>query len=97
MCAGSCGDIQGAKIAEKAKMVTRTTPTAASGLRRATRGSEMARVDMVGDDLATLIYKMRGRSNVGLATGLPTVGAVPLLLTVTGKVLSRVYYYPPPP
>src|ERR1700731_4802438 len=50
MCAGSCGAIQGAKIAENTKMETSTTPTAAKGLWRATRGSEKARVDMVGDD-----------------------------------------------
>src|ERR1700692_471270 len=50
MCAGSCGAIQGAKIAENTKMETNTTPTAANGLWRATRGSEMARVDMDGDD-----------------------------------------------
>src|ERR1700687_876210 len=53
MCAGSCGAIQGAKIAEKTKMVTKMTPTAASGLWRATRGSEMARADMGGDDEVT--------------------------------------------
>src|SRR5450755_2831472 len=47
MFAGSCGAIQGAEIAEKTKRVTRMTPTAASGLWRAMRGSEMARVDMV--------------------------------------------------
>ena len=46
MCAGSCGAIQGAKIAENAKMATNTTPMAANGLWRATRGSETARVDM---------------------------------------------------
>src|SRR6266404_9914946 len=64
MCAGSCGAIQGAKIAEKTKMETRTTPMAASGLWRATRGSEMARVDM--DDLAHLyIKRLRARSNIG--------------------------------
>src|SRR6266851_7351298 len=50
MCAGSCGAIQGAKIAAKTKMDTSTTPMAANGLWRATRGSEMAKVDMVGDD-----------------------------------------------
>src|SRR5450755_3613565 len=49
MCAGSCGAIQGAKIAAKAKRTTRITPIAASGLCRATRGSEMARVDMLLD------------------------------------------------
>src|SRR6202165_2997668 len=47
MCAGSCGAIQGAKIAAKTKMDTNTPPMAASGLWRATRGSEMAREDMV--------------------------------------------------
>src|SRR5208283_4969761 len=57
MCAGSCGAIQGAKIAEKAKMATSTTPTAAKGLWRATRGSEMARVDMVGEDLWFHLYR----------------------------------------
>ena len=31
-------------------MDTSTTPTAANGLWRAMRGSEMARVDIVGDD-----------------------------------------------
>src|SRR5258708_40356305 len=50
MCAGSCGAIQGAKIAEKTKIDTNTTPTAANGLWRAIRGSEMARVDMGGYD-----------------------------------------------
>src|ERR1700682_6447025 len=45
MCAGSCGAIQGAKIAEKTKMDTNTTPTAANGLWRATRGSEMGGED----------------------------------------------------
>src|ERR1700688_1752130 len=50
MCAGSCGAIQDAKIAENTKMDTSTTQTAAQGLWRATRGSEMARVDMDGDD-----------------------------------------------
>src|SRR6202521_6005126 len=64
MCAGSCGAIQGAKIAEKTKMDTSTTPTAANGLWRATRGSEMARMDM--DDLAHLYIKsIRGRSHIG--------------------------------
>src|ERR1700676_3492580 len=59
MCAGSCGAIQGAKIAEKTKMDTNTTPTAASGLWRAMRGSEMATVDIV--DLAHLyIKRIRG-------------------------------------
>src|SRR5216684_7877309 len=56
MCAGSCGAIQGAKIAEKTKMDTNTTPTAANGLWRATRGSEMASVDM-SRRLGSLIYK----------------------------------------
>src|SRR4029077_10617977 len=46
MCAGSCGAIQGAKIAENTKTETSTTPTAANGLWRAVWGSEMARVDM---------------------------------------------------
>src|SRR6266446_6103218 len=50
MCAGSCGAIHGAKMAEKTKIDTNTTPTAASGLWRATRWSEMATVDIVGDD-----------------------------------------------
>src|ERR1039458_7111904 len=60
MCAGSCGAIQGAKIAENANTATKMTPTATKELWRAMRGSEMARVDMVGDDLASLIYKMQG-------------------------------------
>src|SRR5208337_2742102 len=47
MCAGSCGAIHGAKIAAIANTATNTAPTAAKGLCRATRGSEMARVDMV--------------------------------------------------
>src|SRR5467141_3856685 len=46
MWAGSWGAIQGAKIAEKTKMDTNTTPTAAKGLWRAMRGSEMATVDI---------------------------------------------------
>src|SRR4030081_4115262 len=40
MCAGSCGAIQGAKIAENTKMDTNTTPKAANGLWRVMRGSE---------------------------------------------------------
>lgn len=59
MCAGSCGEIQGAKIAEKTKMETSTTPMAASGLWRAMRGSEMARVD-IGGDLDHLYRKWMG-------------------------------------
>src|SRR6202051_1195987 len=47
--AGSCGEIQGANTAEKIKIETNTTPTAASGLCRATRGSEMAKVDILED------------------------------------------------
>src|SRR5260221_8245675 len=39
MCAGSCGAINGAQIAEKTKMETSTTPTAAKGLWRGTGGS----------------------------------------------------------
>src|SRR5207253_8623430 len=46
MCAGSCGAIQGAKIAQTTKNVTNTAPIAASGLLRARRGSEMAVVEM---------------------------------------------------
>src|SRR5947208_7617899 len=46
MCAGSAGAIQGAKIAQITKNVTNTAPMAASGLRRARRGSEMAVVEM---------------------------------------------------
>src|SRR5271154_2924373 len=46
MWAGSCGAIQGAKMAAKTKMDTSTTPTAAKGLWRATRGSEMAKADI---------------------------------------------------
>lgn len=46
MCAGSCGAIQGAKMADNRKMETKTTPIAASGLWRATRGSEIAMVDI---------------------------------------------------
>src|SRR5437763_17074111 len=42
MCAGSAGAIQGAKIAQITKNVTNTAPMAASGLRRASRGSDMA-------------------------------------------------------
>src|SRR5712692_6424561 len=64
MCAGSCGAIQGAKIAEKTKTDTNTTPTAANGLWRAMRGSEMARVDIV--DLAHLyIKRIRASNNIG--------------------------------
>jgi hypothetical protein len=37
MWAGSWGAIQGAKMAEKAKITTRATPIAARGLRRAMR------------------------------------------------------------
>src|SRR5271166_1890847 len=55
MCAGSCGEIQGAKIAANTKMPTSTTPTAASGLWRAMRGSEMARVDMDSDSLVVSV------------------------------------------
>src|SRR5450631_4136117 len=46
MWAGSWGAIQGANSANTTKMTTSTTPIAARGLRRAARGSEMARVDM---------------------------------------------------
>ena len=45
MWAGSCGAIQEAKTAKITKMATNTTPTAANGLWRAARGSEMAIVD----------------------------------------------------
>src|SRR5437879_13552263 len=55
MCAGSCGAIQGAKIAENTKMETSTTPMAASRLWRAMRGSEMAGVDK--GDLGDLYIK----------------------------------------
>jgi hypothetical protein len=46
ICAGSCGASHGAKIAQSTKITTSTTPIAASGLWRATRGSEMAVVDI---------------------------------------------------
>src|SRR5258708_1793338 len=45
MFAGSCGASHGAKMAHTMKNTTNTTPMAASGLRWATRGSEMAVVD----------------------------------------------------
>src|SRR5581483_3164691 len=45
MCAGSYGASQGAKTAHIAKKSTKTRPIAASGLRRARRGSEMAVAD----------------------------------------------------
>src|SRR5437868_5119825 len=44
--AGSCAASQGAKMAPSTKSVTSTTPIAASGLRRATVGSEMVAVDI---------------------------------------------------
>src|ERR1700731_4128315 len=56
ICEGSRGAIQGAKIAANIKMDTNTSPTAASGLCRATRGSEMARVDIGGNDRLRLLY-----------------------------------------
>src|ERR1700740_36286 len=46
ICAGSEGASQGAKIAQTKKSATSTTPIAASGLWRATRGSEMAALDI---------------------------------------------------
>src|SRR5438093_615215 len=42
ICAGSWGAIQGAKTAKTIKQVTKTQPIAASGLRLASRGSEIA-------------------------------------------------------
>src|SRR5712692_5097450 len=47
MCAGSCGAIHGANTAQIAKKTTNTTPIAASGLRRVSRGSEMAGADIL--------------------------------------------------
>src|SRR5438552_11046082 len=44
--AGSCGAIQGAKIANSTKIDTNTTPVAARGLWRAARRNEMAAVDI---------------------------------------------------
>ena len=44
MCAGSAGASQGAKIAQITNNETNTAPIAASGLRRARLGSEMAEV-----------------------------------------------------
>src|SRR5713226_540263 len=46
MWAGSWGAIQGAKRAQRTNTTTDTTPTAANGLWRARRGSEMAAVDI---------------------------------------------------
>src|SRR5260221_13422933 len=51
MCAGSCGAIQGAKIAENTKMETSTTPMAASGLWRAVGGRGEAQVGVVGGEV----------------------------------------------
>src|SRR5713101_7519318 len=45
ICAGSCGAIHGANTAQIEKKMTNTTPMAASGLRRVSRGSEMAVAD----------------------------------------------------
>jgi hypothetical protein len=42
MCAGSYGASHGAKIAQMVKNMTKPMPIVASGLRRASRGSEMA-------------------------------------------------------
>ena len=42
ICAGSCGAIHGAKIANKIKMETNTAPVTPSGLWLATRRIEMA-------------------------------------------------------
>src|SRR5262245_61446826 len=47
ICAGSWGASHGAKIAQITKKVTNTAPIAASGLRRARRGSEMAPPEML--------------------------------------------------
>src|SRR5260370_42573504 len=44
MCAGSCGAIQGAKTAEKTKMDTSKTPTAAKGLWREMGEDQVGRV-----------------------------------------------------
>src|SRR5438034_4918612 len=46
MRAGSVGAIHGEKTAQITKKATNTAPIAASGLRRASRGSEMAAVEM---------------------------------------------------
>ena len=45
--AGSCGAIQGAKMAKITNMTAKTAPVAARGLWRAARGSEMEKVDKV--------------------------------------------------
>lgn len=42
ICAGSCGAIHGAKIANTMKQATNMQPIAASGFRLASRGSEIA-------------------------------------------------------
>jgi hypothetical protein len=44
ICAGSCGAIHGAKTANTIKQATKTQPIAASGLRLASRGSEITLV-----------------------------------------------------
>ena len=65
MWAGSCGATQGANSAQSTNTATNMTPTAASGLWRARRGSEMATADMVKDESVLLIYKTHLRGNVG--------------------------------
>src|SRR6266849_6465917 len=45
ICAGSCGASHGANTAQTVKKTTNTTPIAASGLRRVSRGTEMAIAD----------------------------------------------------
>ena len=64
MRAGSWGASQGAKIAQSKKRETNTTPTAASGLWRATRGSEMAKADTMNFEnlLATLLLLLDART-----------------------------------
>ena len=59
MCAGSCGAIKGAKIAENIKTATSAAPTTANGLCRAMRGSEMARLDTVSATFRNYHISMR--------------------------------------
>jgi len=63
MCAGSCGAIHGAKIAENTNSATRMTPIAASGLWRAMRGSEIVKVAKGFKLCFTYIEKVRDQQS----------------------------------
>src|ERR1700733_2489169 len=70
MCAGSCGAIQGAKIAHATKRMTSATPMAASGLWRARRVPLLASCQLPGVSCEVVAISVEGcRGEVSFILG----------------------------